>query len=370
MENIEKTMLKYESFNNKLATYDKDAIREEYLKKDIRGNYFRDTDKIIHSISYTKYMGKTQVYTKDVDYISKRITHVQFVSKAARTIARALGYNEDLCEAIALSHDLGHTPFGHEGEYILNDISIKNTGRYFKHNVHSVRVVREIENKGKGLNLTLQTIDGILCHNGEVLLKKYTRRDKTKEEIINEYKKQYTKNEAIIPMTIEGCIVRICDVIAYIGKDFEDAISLDKIIKIDESIAKVLGKTNSEIMNNIILDIINFSNNKDYIGMSDEIYDALFKLKKYNYDNIYSHAMTNKKRDKYTKIFNHLFNVYVKAVEEKEYKNSIYKYFLNNMDEKYMKNTTSKQMAIDFIAYQTDRVIVKEYNKYKEIKNV
>ena len=171
--NVKEKMLRYEKLYNKYASFDKDAIRLNEFIPDIRPNYFRDADRILHSASYTRYMGKTQVFTlSENDNISTRMVHVQLVSKIARTIGRALSLNEDLIEAIALGHDLGHVPFGHEGEKILNEISVKCGEGYFNHNVQSVRELMILENNGKGCNLTIQTLDGILCHNGELELKK------------------------------------------------------------------------------------------------------------------------------------------------------------------------------------------------------
>lgn len=170
--NIKERMLLRENFYSPFATKDKESIRLIPIEEDIRPNFFRDIDRIIHSTSYTRYMDKTQVFSlKDNDNISKRMVHVQLVSKIARTIGRALSLNEDLIEAAALGHDLGHVPFGHEGERILNKISLKHNEGYFNHNVQSVRELMDIENDGEGINLSIQTLDAILCHNGELELK-------------------------------------------------------------------------------------------------------------------------------------------------------------------------------------------------------
>ena len=176
---IKTNTLKHEQQLNKYASFNKDAIRLENIEEDIRGNYFRDIDRIIHSLSYTRYIDKTQVFSiNDNDNISKRIIHVTLVSKIARTIARALNLNEDLTEAIALGHDLGHVPFGHVGEKFLDKISKKYTNTNFLHNIQSVRTIMVLENK----NLTIQTLDGIMCHNGEFELQKYYPRKKTKKD--------------------------------------------------------------------------------------------------------------------------------------------------------------------------------------------
>ncbi|MEI3499446.1 MAG: HD domain-containing protein [Bacilli bacterium] len=177
--NLEENMYNHENNLSKFARLSKNAIRLKQEESDIRPAYFRDIDRIIYSLSYTRYIDKTQVFSlKENDHISKRIIHVQFVSKIAKTIGRALGLNEDLIEAIALGHDLGHVPFGHVGEKILNDISLKYDNTYFNHNAQSVRELMSLEKNGQGLNITIQVLDGILCHNGEFLSGKYIPKKK------------------------------------------------------------------------------------------------------------------------------------------------------------------------------------------------
>jgi len=164
---IKKRMISHEKSLSKYATKSSEAMRfaKEKRKNDIRPAFFHDIDRIIYSLAYTRYIDKTQVFSlKDNDHISKRMVHVQFVSKIAKTIGRALGLNEDLIEAIALGHDLGHVPFGHVGERILNDLSLKYDNTYFNHNVQSVRQLMVLENNGAGSNITVQVLDGILCH--------------------------------------------------------------------------------------------------------------------------------------------------------------------------------------------------------------
>ena len=174
IKDIKIQMLKSEDSLKSYATKSIEAVRLKEENSDIRLEYARDIDRIIHSPSYTRYIDKTQVYSYvSNDNISRRMTHVQFVSRAAKTIARGLGLNEDLCESIALGHDVGHVPFGHFGESILNEISKKRMGKCFAHNLNSVRVYKDIEKKGIGCNLTLQTLDGIMCHNGELVQKEY-----------------------------------------------------------------------------------------------------------------------------------------------------------------------------------------------------
>ena len=253
-------LLKNEENMSMYATKSSDGVRLKEFKEDIRPNYFRDIDKIIYSHCYSRYIDKTQVFSfKNNDHITKRIIHVQLVSKIARTIGRALNLNEDLIEAISLGHDVGHVPFGHVGESILNEISLKYLDEPFKHNVQSVRNLMVLENNGKGINLCVQVLDGILCHNGEKLQKIYNYKHKTTEEFIKEYNKCYTKEKFdLVPMTLEGCVVRLSDVIGYLGRDIEDAITLGIIDKEDIpiNIRKKLGENNSSIISLIINDII------------------------------------------------------------------------------------------------------------------
>ena len=263
-------VIKKRMSNKKLSKYactDNEAILLKDEENDIRPRFFRDADRILYSLSYTRYIDKTQVFSfSDNDNISKRMTHVQFVSKIARTIGRGLQLNEDLIEASSLGHDLGHPPFGHEGEKILNEISKKNGCGVFAHNIQSVRTLITLENNGVGKNISVQVLDAILCHNGEVLNKEYYPKKKTKEEFLNEYSEVYkddSYSKKLIPMTKEGCVVRISDIIAYVGKDLEDAIRLGILKRedLDKSITDVLGNTNDKIVDALVTDVINNSYN-------------------------------------------------------------------------------------------------------------
>lgn len=362
-------LLKEENLSE-FATKSSDAIRMFEINEDIRPNFFRDIDRIIHSLSYTRYADKTQVFSyKENDHISKRMIHVQLVSKVARTIGRALNLNEDLIEAIALGHDIGHTPLGHEGEYILDEISQRELGETFAHNIQSVRHCMYVENKGEGLNLSIQVLDGIMCHNGEMLSNKYVPMKKDKEEFLKEFNnsyKDYSSTKKCSPMTLEGCVVRISDIIGYIGRDIEDAITLGKIKReeIPEEISKILGTTNKEIINTIILDIIKESIDKPYIAMSEETYNALFALKKFNATNIYSKSMTTEEKEYYRSGMNILFKDYLTAIEKNDKTNVIYEMFLNSQSDNYLASTNPKRMVIDFLAGMTDDLFIAELTNH------
>ena len=368
---IKETMLKNEKNLNKFATKDKDAIRLKQQNKDLRPEYFKDIDKIIYSNSYVRYMDKTQVFPYKInDHISKRMTHVQMVSKIARTIGRALNLNEDLIEAIALGHDLGHVPFGHLGEEFLNELSLENNEGIFMHNVQSVRNLMNIENNGQGLNITIQVLDGILCHNGEIVIDKYQNVKKTTNQFLQEYENCYKSIDHINnlkPMTLEGCVVRISDVISYIGKDLEEAMNLN-IVKdeLPQNVKQILGNKNSEIIDTIIVNIINNSYNKPYITMSKEVNDAIEQLKNYNYENIYYKIITPELKQKYKEMFKTVFYENLKYLENNLKETNIYKVYLNDMCEKYKLENTNARIVIDYISGMTDDYFIKEYNKIIE----
>mgnify|MGYP005806099239 CR=1 FL=1 len=363
--------LRKEKDLSKYATKSSEAVRLKEEKEDIRPPYFHDIDRIIHSLSYTRYLNKTQVYTfNDNDHVSRRITHVQLVSKIARTIGRALNLNEDLIEAIALGHDIGHTPLGHSGEAILNKLSKEELNEYFAHNIQGVRYYMYVSKDGEGLNLTLQTLDGIMTHNGEMLSPIYKPVNKTKEEFLREYEESYKdikKTKTYHPMTLEGCIVRISDIIGYIGRDIEDAIMIGKLKRSDipKEITSILGDNNRDIVNNIILDIVNESIDKSYIKMSDAVYQALFALKKFNYDNIYKYSMTKEEYTYYEKGIYKLYHIYLKDIDTNNKDSIIYKTFLQHQSKEYLDNTNIKRQVIDFIAGMTDDFLIREIKKYE-----
>ena len=370
--------IKERMYHKNLSEYacpDDKAIILKEEKEDIRPRFFRDADRVIYSLSYTRYIDKTQVFTfTENDNVSKRITHVQFVSKIARTIGRALGLNEDLIEAASLGHDLGHPPFGHCGERALNKLSMENNEGIFAHNVQSVRILNRLENNGKGKNISVQVLDAIMCHNGELLESIYKPNlNKTKEDFLREYKEVYTDlkvSKKLRPMTLEGCVVRISDVIGYAGKDVEDAIRLCIIKKEDvpESITKVLGKTNKEMVNTLVLDIINNSIDKPYIKLSEEVFKALNELMKFNYEHIYNVINAQKEVKTYSLMYEELFYYYKKALDNNDIKNDIFVQFLNGMDINYLKETSNVRKVIDYMSGMTDDYFINRYNEISNIK--
>ena len=229
--------------------YDKESIW--------RPAYSRDVDKIIHSPYYNRYTDKTQVFSfYKNDDITRRALHVQLVSRIARSIGSVLNLNLDLIEAIALGHDIGHTPFGHAGEKYISEVYHANTGRFFNHNVHSVRVLDGIF----PLNITLDTLDGIITHNGEFEMHEYKPSYMPDFETFDKMVESCYVDESnitkIIPSTLEGCVVRVCDIIAYLGKDRQDA-TRAKLTDSDTSLGDAgIGTINAEIINNLVVNII------------------------------------------------------------------------------------------------------------------
>lgn len=355
---------------NSLACKNEEAIYFKTTENDFRTPFSRDVDRILYSLSFQRYMDKTQVFSfKENDHLTKRMIHVLYVSKIARTIGRALNLNEDLIEAGALGHDLGHTPFGHVGEAILNEISLRAGCGYFNHNVHSVRLLMNIENYGNGKNITLQTLDAILCHNGELVMGKYEPKwNKTKDEFLRDYERTYKdKNSSLqlIPMTLEGCVVRISDLIAYLGRDIDDAIRMKLLTweDVPNNITSVLGKSNKEIVNSIVTDVINNSLGKNYIKLSNEVFEAIKNLKDFNYKNIYYKAYTEEEKENLKVMLNTLYNAYINDLNNNNEESNIIKSYLANMSDEYKNNNSKERIVIDYIAGMTDDYTLKEYNK-------
>ena len=371
IEEAKANFLKKEESLSPYARKSSEAIRLSFEEEDIRTPFFHDIDRIIHDLSYTRYLDKTQVFThSENDHVSKRMTHVQLVSKIARTIGRSLSLNEDLIEAIALGHDIGHTPLGHSGEAMLDKICKEHLGCTFAHNVESVRYYMAIAKNGEGLNLCIETLDGILMHNGEILEPIYRPLAKTKEEFLKEYEAALVDVNAIKksrPMTLEGCVVRLSDIIGYIGRDIEDAILIGRLKRSDipQEIKEVLGCTNKEIVNTLILDIIKESMGKPYIKMSDKVYQALLLLKDFNMEKIYSHSMNKETYHVYEVGMQKLYDKYLNDLKTKNKKSIIYKTYLDTASKDYLSNTPVERQVIDYIAGMTDAFFIKQLESLK-----
>ncbi len=347
------------------------AIREKEEEEITSGHrqYFSiDVDRILHSRAYSRYIDKTQVfYLIKNDHITHRVLHVQLVSKIARTIGRLLRLNEDLIEAISLGHDIGHAPFGHDGESILSEICLSYGIGHFVHSVQSVRFLQRIERKGKGWNLTLQVLDGILCHDGE----RYTRRieprwKKDFKEIWKEAEEK-TRNPQIelIPMTLEGCVVRMADIISYIGRDIEDAIRLGLIKReeIPKECRKVLGDTNGKIVYTLVEDLVANSIDRPYICFSKEVGEALERLKRFNEERIYTNPKIKAQYPKIKLMFELLFETYMNDLEKGNEQSDIFKGFLDGMSDEYKRSTSYPEIVRDFISGMTDEYFLNQCRK-------
>lgn len=364
------------AIREKLNTAEEKPIRRngDHDKANLwRPAYVRDCEKIMHCPFYNRYSDKTQVFSfYKNDDITRRSLHVQLVSRIARNIGKMLGLNLDLIEAIALGHDIGHTPFGHIGEKILSGIYHKKTGRYFNHNVHSVRVLDGMLN----YNISLQTLDGILCHNGEIELEKYAPGGLyTFCEFDKKVENCYTQNDfskTLIPATLEGCVVRICDIIAYVGKDRQDAQRTHLLDNDDMFSGEKIGKYNAMIINNLIVNIIENSFGKDYIKMDKEYFDALVKCKNDNYRYIYLSEGVSGKNTKivepmFEKLYEKLYGD-LKDGDEDSYIFTHHIAYINNLNKYYgakkYPDGDLNQIVVDYIASMTDDYFVELYEKY------
>ena len=328
-----------------------------------RPSYARDVDKILYSPYYNRYTDKTQVFSfYKNDDISRRALHVQLVSRIARSIGSALNLNLDLIEAIALGHDIGHTPFGHAGERFLSEAYYAETGRYFNHNVHSVRVLDGIFPK---LNLSLDTLNGIIAHNGEVELNRYEPRPmKSFDEFDKMVEDCYLDQKnilAILPSTIEGCVMRISDIIAYLGKDRLDAEHANLRVDSGKLHDDGIGRINQEIINNLEVSIIENSYGKPYIKMDEEHYNAMKLAKQANYDLIYRDETISKTQtEKIRPVMLKLYQRLLKDLKEGNKNSPIYRHHVEfvvenrySLGEEYLK-TEPNQIVCDYIASMTD----------------
>jgi dGTPase len=351
------------------ATRNTAAVRreqEELLSEGYRQAFSVDADRILYSRAYARYIDKTQVfYLIRNDHITHRVLHVQLVSKISRTIGRLLGLNEDLIEAIALGHDIGHTPFGHDGERFLSELCVEHGIGAFHHNVQSVQFLDLVERKGRGWNLCLQTLDGILCHDGEVHNQVLAPRpDKTFSRLEAEMTAKKDGSTAeLMPMTLEGCVVRMADTVAYIGRDIEDAIRLGLIRRSDIPVecVRILGNSNGTIVFNLVTDILRNSHARGQVQFSPEISDALANLKQFNLERIYTnprmkpHALII--RDLFRRLFDGCLDDFVRQRTDAV----IFKSFLNGMSATYTSRHQPAEIVRDYIAGMTDRYFLSQF---------
>ncbi|MDR2442374.1 MAG: HD domain-containing protein [Deltaproteobacteria bacterium] len=331
---------------------------------DHRPPFAIDVDRILHSSAYTRYIDKTQVfYLIKNDHITHRVLHVQIVSRVARTIGQKLDLKLDLIEAAALGHDLGHPPFGHDGEKYLSELCQEAGLGNFVHPVMSLRHLEKLEKNGAGLNLTLGVLDAILCHDGESDLTslKPNGAKATFDELDLRIKTRSQSPEAIVsPMTPEGCLVRLCDAISYVGRDLEDAILLGLIRREDvpKEITDPLGSTNGTIVYQLVDNLIKNSA-PESLGFSPEIAKALTALKNFNRDNIYLNPKIKTEAPKIKKLFRLLFETFFEDFNTGPNLEAS-KNFLNPMPSHYIKETPVAQKTLDLMAGMTDEYFLRQ----------
>lgn len=331
-----------------------------------RPTFVRDTEKILHLPFYNRYADKTQVFSfYHNDDLTRRALHVQLVSRIARNIGMVLGLNLDLIEAIALGHDIGHTPFGHAGERFLDELLWQQTGRHFAHNVQSVRVLDRIF----GRNLTLQTLNGILSHNGELAQQTYHPKSMTDFAALDAAMEACgvqgdVANRALAPSTLEGCVVRICDMIAYLGKDRQDAAIAHIVPESYPYSTSLIGRKNAQIINNLTVDIIENSYAKDCICLSEQAFADLKTAKDENYRMIYGDERIERE---YRQCIGPMFSdVYFRLLEELEQQNEqslIYRHHIAFVERNVQfyeddripyRMEEPNQIVADYIASMTD----------------
>jgi dGTPase len=354
------------------ACFSCNAVRrkeEDRILMGHRQHFSLDTDRILHSMAYSRYIDKTQVfYLVKNDHITHRVLHVQLVSKIARTISRLLRLNEDLTEAIALGHDIGHTPFGHDGERFLSELCQTHGVGRFLHNIQSVRFLENIEKKGDGCNLSLQVLDGIFCHDGELHSQFLApKKDKDFDVLVREMEmKANDPSKDVIPMTLEGCAVRMADTISYIGRDIEDAIRLGLIRRDDipDGCRSVLGDSNGTIVYNLVEDLVANSLDQPNLNFSVRVGDALQGLKRFNRKHIYENTRVKKQTSKVKLMFSLLFEKLYEDHDQRGEASVIYKEFLKGMSTGYQEKTPTAGMVRDFIAGMTDEFFMDQCQKH------
>ena len=355
------------------VAFDNDkVIRRQNIAKDSasiwRPTFVHDIDKIMHCPYYNRYTDKTQVFSLyKNDDITRRSLHVQLVSRISRTIGVALNLNLDLIEAIALGHDLGHPPFAHTGEKYLSELYHQHTGRYFYHNVHSARVLDGIF----PYNISLQVLDGIACHNGEFELEELIPSELSSfEDFDKMIEKCYVNKDfanRIMPSTLEGCVVRLSDIIAYLGKDRQDAMRAN-LTDENEFENDGIGSINAEIINNLVVNIIENSYGKPYIKLDFRHFRALKKAKRDNYDKIYNYEAKKARLDLTVKpMMEQIYGTMLDDLKNNRQSSFIFKHHIDYVNRTYYKRTKPyessdpNQIVVDYIASMTDSYFIELY---------
>ena len=338
-----------------------------------RPAFVHDTDKIMHCPYYNRYSDKTQVFSLlRNDDVTRRSLHVQLVSRIARTIGAALHLNLDLIEAIALGHDIGHPPFAHTGEVYLDELYYQHTGRHFNHSIHSVRVLDQIFL----MNVSLQVLDGIACHNGEIELEKYQpvpmSSFDTFDRMIEHCYQDKVAVTKLIPSTLEGAVVRISDIIAYLGKDRQDAARM-RYVPEDVFDNTIIGSINAEIINNLMVNIIENSYGKPYIKLDSDHYEALRKAKAENYLRIYESAATRAKLDTTAKpMMTEIYGQMLDDMQKGNRNSPIFQHHIKDVNSSHYyrdipyESSEPNQIVVDYIASMTDDYLIDLHHRSEE----
>ncbi len=322
----------YERLSPRAAKSAESAGRDVAVEPDpYRTDFQRDRDRILHCKAFRRLSHKTQVFlAPEGDHYRTRLTHTLEVAQISRSIARTLRLNEDLTEAIALGHDLGHTPFGHTGESALDDALAEiadehpDAPRSYRHNVQSLRIVERLEYDGKGLNLTREVRDGILGHTG-----------------------------GAVPVTLEGQIVRIADRIAYVNHDIDDAVRAGVLAEADlpSGPIQVLGRRHAARITAMVTDLIATSADADEIRMSQPIWDAMMELRSYLFANVYFSERAKAEEPRANRVVRMLFSYYLEHADE--------------LPEEFTPGADAElvQQVVDYVSGMTDRFAIREFER-------
>lgn len=348
---------------------DERVIRRRNVEKDAasvwRPTFVHDIDKILHCPFYNRYTDKTQVFSLyKNDDITRRSLHVQLVSRIARTIGAALHLNLDLIEAIALGHDMGHPPFAHTGEKYLDEICYKETGKHFLHNIQSVRVLDKIF----PYNISLQTLDGIATHNGEIDCREYYPEPLSSFEEFDARLERCRVDKLymtrLMPSTLEGCVVRLSDVIAYLGKDRQDA-ARTKLAEESSFFNEEIGSINAEIINNLVVNVIENSYGKPYIKIDEKHFLALRKSRRDNYMQIYNRAAEQARLDTTVKpMMEEIYGQLIDDLKCEKRNSPVYTHHINYVNSAHYKRAVKYEssdpsdIVADYIASMTDNYFI------------
>ena len=358
------------------AIYERDGGRRDGGAPDelsdvdlVRPAFVRDVDRVLNNAFYNRCMDKTQVFPfYQNDDLTRRSFHLQLVSRISRKIASALRLNLALTEAIALAHDMGHTPFGHGGERMLDALYRRHTGRCFNHHVHGVRLLRDVAT----CNLSLQTYNGILCHCGEKAFERYEPNPcDTFEQLDMMMEHCYTTPGAshdLRPSTLEGCVVRICDILAYLGKDRQDAMKLGVLTRETyPTHGELVGENNAQIIQNATANIIKNSIGKPYLAMDPEVFESILRIKDDNAANIYHSAAAHEQLDAAIQpMMEQLYERFREDVKTGDESSYIFRHHINSwvmqFNKGYVDRWSPDDIVVDYIASMTDDYFIDLFN--------